>query len=67
MGLEMRPRHLCHPLNPRMETDLSQPAQSVTSESIRALNDRIQQASAFVDLIDHEMEKARQNKDFGMS
>ena len=30
----------------------------ITSESIRALNDRIQQASAFVDLIDHEMEKS---------
>ncbi|MBS1583802.1 MAG: MoxR family ATPase [Bacteroidetes bacterium] len=29
-----------------------------TSESIRALNERIQQASSFVDLIDHEMEKA---------
>ncbi len=30
---------------------------AVTAESIRLLNDRIQQASAFVDLIDHEMEK----------
>jgi MoxR-like ATPase len=29
----------------------------VTSESIRALNERIQSASAFVDLIDREMEK----------
>ncbi len=29
----------------------------VSSESIRALNERIQAASAFVDLIDHEMEK----------
>ncbi len=54
----MRSRHLCHPPDPRMETAIPQPAASVTSESIRALNDRIQQASAFVDLIDHEMEKA---------
>jgi hypothetical protein len=27
----------------------------MTSDSIRALNERIQQASAFVDLIDQEM------------
>ena len=32
-------------------------AQAVTSDSIRALNERIQQASAFVDLIDQEMGK----------
>ena len=31
--------------------------QAVTSDSIRALNERIQQASAFVDLIDQEMGK----------
>ena len=30
---------------------------TVSAESIRALNDRIQQASAFVDLIEREMEK----------
>jgi len=40
-----------------MEPTITQSPQAVTSESIRALNDRIQQASAFVDLIDHEMEK----------
>ena len=32
-------------------------AQAVTPESIRVLNDRIQEASAFVDLIDREMSK----------
>ncbi|MBK9149010.1 MAG: MoxR family ATPase [Flavobacteriales bacterium] len=41
-----------------MEPTISRSEQSVTSEGIRALNDRIQQASAFVDLIDHEMEKS---------
>jgi len=40
-----------------MEQTLPPIHQPVTSESIRALNDRIQHASAFVDLIDHEMEK----------
>ncbi len=40
-----------------MEETLSTGAPAVTSESIRMLNDRIQQASAFVDLIDREMEK----------
>ncbi|MBL7963377.1 MAG: MoxR family ATPase [Flavobacteriales bacterium] len=38
-----------------METTTSA---TVTADSIRQLNDRIQQASGFVDLIDHEMEKA---------
>ncbi|MCB9184755.1 MAG: MoxR family ATPase [Flavobacteriales bacterium] len=40
-----------------MEQTLASHAPQVTSESIRALNDRIQQASAFVDLIDREMDK----------
>ena len=40
-----------------MEPVITQSAQAVTSESIRALNDRIQLASAFVELIDREMEK----------
>ncbi|HEX2616474.1 MAG TPA: MoxR family ATPase [Flavobacteriales bacterium] len=40
-----------------MEMTTSSGPGAVSSESIRALNDRIQQASAFVDLIDHEMEK----------
>ena len=44
-----------------METPSSAPVSTgtgITSESIRALNDRIQQASSFVDLIDREMEKS---------
>ncbi|MEZ4806490.1 MAG: MoxR family ATPase [Flavobacteriales bacterium] len=40
-----------------MEQSISSSPGTVTSESIRILNDRIQQASAFVDLIDREMEK----------
>ncbi len=40
-----------------MEEIISNAQRSVTSESIRALNDRIREASGFVDLIDHEMEK----------
>ena len=40
-----------------MEQTFPPPHEPVTSESIRALNDRIQHASAFVDLIDHEMAK----------
>lgn len=36
---------------------MQEPTSTVTSESIRALNDRIQHASGFVDLIDREMEK----------
>jgi MoxR-like ATPase len=36
----------------------SSTAQPVSADSIRALNERIQAASAFVDLIDREMEKA---------
>jgi MoxR-like ATPase len=40
-----------------MEQTISGNEQAVTSESIRALNDRIQEASGFVDLIDREMEK----------
>ncbi|MBP6312208.1 MAG: MoxR family ATPase [Flavobacteriales bacterium] len=40
-----------------MEQTFSDTPETVTSESIRALNDRIQQASAFVDLIDQQMEK----------
>jgi len=40
-----------------MEDIISGTAQPVTSDSIRALNERIQQASAFVDLIDQEMGK----------
>ena len=40
-----------------MEPTLAVNEQSVTSESIRALNDRIAAASTFVDLIDKEMEK----------
>ena len=40
-----------------MEQTFSTTPDTVTSESIRALNDRIQQASAFVDLIDQQMEK----------
>jgi MoxR-like ATPase len=38
-----------------MESSIAQPTPTVTSDSIRALNERIQQASAFVDLIDQEM------------
>ena len=33
------------------------PASSSTSDTLRALNERIQQASSFVDLIDQEMQK----------
>ncbi|MEO8591635.1 MAG: AAA family ATPase [Flavobacteriales bacterium] len=40
-----------------MEQTLPPVHEPVTSESIRALNERIQHASAFVDLIDREMEK----------
>ena len=40
-----------------MEPTLAVNEQTVTSESIRALNDRIAAASTFVDLIDKEMEK----------
>lgn len=40
-----------------MENSLSEPTNTVTSDSIRALNERIQHASAFVDLIDREMDK----------
>ncbi len=40
-----------------MENTFSSTTGPVTSESIRLLNDRIQQASAFVDLIDREMDK----------
>jgi len=40
-----------------MEQTFSDTPETVTSESIRALNDRIQQASAFVDLIDQQMER----------
>jgi MoxR-like ATPase len=39
-----------------MENTVSNTTGTVTSESIRLLNDRIQQASAFVDLIDREMD-----------
>ena len=35
-----------------MDNILSETPQAVTSDSIRALNERIQHASAFVDLID---------------
>ncbi len=38
-----------------METNI--PSPTTSAESIRALNDRIQHASAFVDLLDREMEK----------
>jgi MoxR-like ATPase len=41
-----------------MESTLQSAERPVTADSIRALNDRIQQASAFVDLIDREMEKS---------
>ena len=42
-----------------METQVTTtPSSGITSETIRALNDRIQQASSFVDLLDHEMEKS---------
>jgi MoxR-like ATPase len=41
-----------------MEPVITQSPQAITSESIRALNDRIQVASAFVELIDREMEKS---------
>src|SRR5436190_8447841 len=58
------PGHICVHLSATgrnakktMEQTLPPIHQPVTSESIRALNDRIQHASAFVDLIDHEMEK----------
>ncbi len=40
-----------------IEETLSNPPGAVTSDSIRALNERIQHASAFVDLIDQEMSK----------
>ena len=40
-----------------MEQPLTDSQKAVTSESIRVLNERIQQASGFVDLIDREMEK----------
>ncbi|HRH68937.1 MAG: MoxR family ATPase [Flavobacteriales bacterium] len=40
-----------------MEQTLSSTPQAVTSDSIRLLNERIQHASAFVDLIDQEMGK----------
>ncbi len=40
-----------------MDNILSETPQAVTSDSIRALNERIQHASAFVDLIDREMGK----------
>jgi MoxR-like ATPase len=40
-----------------MDETISETQHAVTSESIRALNDRIQAASGFVDLIDREMEK----------
>lgn len=40
-----------------MDELISGTAQPVTSDSIRALNERIQHASAFVDLIDQEMGK----------
>ncbi|HQW04256.1 MAG: MoxR family ATPase [Flavobacteriales bacterium] len=40
-----------------MEETISGTPEAVTSESIRALNERIQHASAFVDLIDQEMGK----------
>ncbi|MBL7951529.1 MAG: MoxR family ATPase [Flavobacteriales bacterium] len=40
-----------------MDNILSGTAEPVTSDSIRALNERIQHASAFVDLIDQEMSK----------
>lgn len=40
-----------------MDQTISDIQRTVTSESIRALNDRIQEASGFVDLIDREMEK----------
>lgn len=40
-----------------MENTLSEPTNTVTSESIRLLNERIQEASAFVDLIEREMDK----------
>jgi len=40
-----------------MDDIITNTAQPVTSDSIRALNERIQHASAFVDLIDQEMGK----------
>jgi MoxR-like ATPase len=40
-----------------MDHPLPETRQTVTSDSIRELNDRIQASSGFVDLIDHEMEK----------
>lgn len=40
-----------------MDDIISNTAQPVTSDSIRVLNERIQHASAFVDLIDQEMGK----------
>ena len=40
-----------------METPSEPMTTTVTSDSIRALNERIQQASSFVDLIDREMGK----------
>src|SRR6187549_3788620 len=52
--------HSANPSQPEKTMEQTPPpiAQTVTSESIRALNDRIQHASAFVDLIDREMDKA---------
>ncbi|MBL7981505.1 MAG: MoxR family ATPase [Flavobacteriales bacterium] len=41
-----------------MENNATTAQQAVTPESIRLLNERIQQASAFVDLIDQEMSKS---------
>jgi MoxR-like ATPase len=43
---------LFRPMEPTTQTD-----PSTSADSIRALNDRIQQASSFVDLLDREMEK----------
>ncbi|MEX1131988.1 MAG: AAA family ATPase, partial [Flavobacteriales bacterium] len=40
-----------------MDNTLSEQTTAPTSDSIRALNERIQHASAFVDLIDREMDK----------
>lgn len=37
---------------------LAAPAPASTSDTLRALNERIQQASSFVDLIDQEMQKS---------
>ncbi len=40
-----------------MQEGISGSTAAITSDNIRALNERIQQASGFVDLIDREMEK----------